>query len=160
MTAHVQRASQVLPLPLEDVFAFFARPENLARITPPELGFVLLSSSPVRMEAGCLIDYRIRVLGLPLRWTSVITAYEPPHRFVDEQRRGPYASWRHVHGFSAVPGGTLIADEVTYELPLGPLGEVAHVLFVRRQLARIFAYRAARIGALLAEPELRGGGPA
>ena len=141
----------MLPHPLDEVFSFFSRPENLARITPPELGFELLSPSPVPMAEGGVIDYRIRVLGLPLRWTSVITVYEPPHRFVDEQRRGPYASWRHEHRFAAVPGGTLVEDEVAYALPLGPLGTLARTLFVKRQLERIFAYRNQRIAAFFEE---------
>lgn len=145
---HVLRASFVLPLPRERVFEFFADPVNLARITPRELGFRILTPLPIVMREGLRIDYRIRVAGLPMRWTSVITRHDPPHAFVDEMVRGPYARWHHQHVFREVPGGTEIADEVTYALPFWPLGELG-LPFVRRQLAGIFRHREASIRSLL-----------
>jgi len=136
---NVERTQRV-PRSLDEVFAFFAAPGNLARITPSWLGFQIVTPD-VEMRQGLTIEYRIRPLGLPQRWVSEITLWDPPRRFVDEQRRGPYRRWRHLHEFRAVEGGTEIRDRVTYELPLGPLGRVAHALFVRRQLEAIFAYR-------------------
>ncbi len=132
---------QVIPRPVDEVFPFFAEPRNLARITPSWLGFRIVSDGPLPMAAGLLIEYRVSPFGYPQRWVSEITEYDPPHRFVDEQRVGPYQHWHHVHEFRPVPGGTEVRDVVTYALPLGPLGRLAHLLFVRRQLEAIFAHR-------------------
>jgi len=134
--------------PLEIVFRFFERPENLGQITPPELGFELLTPSPVPMHLGALIDYRIRLFGVPVRWTTYIAVYDPPHCFVDVQLRGPYSFWHHTHRFESVNGGTLITDEVLYLLPCGPLGELVHRVWVKRQLRYIFEYRQRRLAAL------------
>ncbi len=101
------------------------------------------------MHAGALIAYRLRVAGVPFRWLTRIEVFDVEERFVDVQLRGPYRSWRHTHVFAEVPGGTLVRDRVEYELPLGPLGTLAHTLFVRRRLERIFAYRRRRIAELL-----------
>ena len=123
------------------MFAFFAEAGNLERITPPWLRFELLADQPARMGAGTLIDYRLRVHRVPIRWTSLIEEWEPGRGFVDRQLRGPYRLWHHRHSFVAVDGGTEVRDEVDYALPLGHLGELAHPWFVRRDLERIFAYR-------------------
>jgi len=131
---------QVVPWPLDTTFAFFAAPDNLARITPPWLGFRIVSPDR-EMREGLRIEYRVRPLGFPQTWVSEITAYDPPHRFVDEQRVGPYALWRHEHRFIAVGGGTEVRDRVEYALPFGALGRLAHTVLVRRQLDAIFAYR-------------------
>lgn len=140
--------TQHVPTPLADTFDFFSRPENLARITPPWLAFRMVSEDG-SMREGLRIEYRIRPLGVPQRWVSEITAYDPPHRFVDEQRRGPYARWHHEHRFRAVDGRTEVTDTVTYALPFGVIGRLAHFLFVRRQLESIFAYRKQRLTDLL-----------
>lgn len=132
---------QLVHAPLERVFKFFSQPENLERLTPPGLGFQILTPSPVAMKEGAVIDYTIRVAGLPLRWTTLITLYEPPHRFVDLQLRGPYAYWHHTHTFTETPGGTLLTDEVRYALPFGILGMIARELAVRGQLEHIFRER-------------------
>lgn len=132
---------QVISRPLDEVFPFFAEPRNLARITPSWLGFRIVSDGPLRMAPGLRIEYRVSPFRLPQRWISEITEYDPPHRFVDEQRVGPYQRWHHVHEFRPVPGGTEVRDVVSYALPFGPLGRLAHVLFVRRQLEAIFAHR-------------------
>jgi len=127
-----------LAAPLAEVFAFFADARNLQALTPPFLRFEVLTLAPIEMRAGALIDYRLRVHGLPLRWRSEITVWDPPSRFVDEQRRGPYRAWRHEHRFTAEGDGTRVDDEVSYEV-LG--GGLVDRLFVRRDLDRIFAFR-------------------
>lgn len=125
-----------------DVFAFFADAANLERMTPPQLGFTILTPQPIAMKAGAVIDYKIKLYGLPMKWQTVIDEYEPDDRFVDVQRKGPYAVWRHTHTFSdAEGGGTELGDRVAYELPFGPLGRLVHATFVKRQLAGIFDYR-------------------
>ncbi len=146
MKVYTLKAEQLVTRPLEEVFAFFERPENLTKITPPSLGFVILTPLPIEMKAGALIDYTIKVTGYRLRWWTLISTYDPPHSFVDEQIKGPYKLWHHTHRFRAVEGGTMISDEVKYALPLGLLGRTAHALFVRRQLKGIFAYREKVIG--------------
>lgn len=151
--------SQVLPLPLDQVFPFFAEPRNLARITPPGLGFRIVTPGPLVMAPGLTIEYRVSPLLVPQRWVSEITAYEPPYRFVDEQRVGPYRKWHHLHEFREVLGGTEVRDVVTYSLPFGPLGRMAHSLFVRRQLEGIFAYRARVVGGLVGCAPTGGGAP-
>jgi ligand-binding SRPBCC domain-containing protein len=142
---HVLTRTQTVPRPLDEVFAFFAEPANLAVITPGWLAFTMTTARPVEMRRGVRLDYRIRPLLVPQRWTSEITVWEPPHRFVDEQVRGPYSKWHHEHTFGEVDGGTRIDDRVTYGLPFGPLGKVVHALFVRRQLESIFDYRERQI---------------
>lgn len=138
---HVLERRQVVRAPLDEVFAFFAEPRNLARITPSWLAFRMVDPDGVRMRRGERIEYRIRPLGMPQRWVSEITEYDPPRRFVDEQRRGPYRRWHHTHEFSEVPGGTLIVDRVEYELPFGALGRIVHRAVVARQLRAIFDHR-------------------
>lgn len=153
MSTHRLQASQQVPRPIEEVFAFFSRPENLGRITPAAMGFEQLSTD-VDMRPGLEIDHRIRpLLGIPMRWRSRIESYDPPHAFADVQVRGPYCRWEHRHTFRSVPGGTLIEDDVTYALPFGPLGSLAHRLAVRGQLLEIFRHRARTIEAIFAGPE-------
>ena len=141
MSVHHLQREQFVPTPLDDVFPFFADPANLAALTPPSLCFEILTPRPLTMKAGAVIDYRIRLGPLPVRWRTLITTFEPPHRFVDEQLRGPYDLWHHTHTFVERDGGTVLGDHVVYALPLGPLGEFAHALDVRRRLNAIFAYR-------------------
>ena len=139
--AGVLRARQTLSLPRERVFPFFADASNLARITPAEMGFEIVSQQPNAMQTGTLIDYRIRVWSVPLRWRTVISRWDPPNEFVDEQLRGPYAEWVHRHRFSDTEGGgTLMEDEVVFRLPFGRVGAIVAPL-VRWQLRRIFEYR-------------------
>ena len=133
---------------LRDTFAVFENPYNLARITPPGLGFRILTEGLV-MRPGAEIDYELRWLGLPLRWQTLITAYDPPREFVDEATRSPYRYWRHRHTFYSSPEGTVVADRVDYALPLGPIGRIAHLAVVSHQLRRIFEYRQKAIGELL-----------
>jgi len=136
------RREQLIPGTRAEVFAFFERPENLARITPENLGFVILTPSPIQMRTGAVIDYTIGLFGLRLHWRTLITGYEPPLRFADVCLKGPYAFWHHTHSFHEAPGGTLMVDEVRYCLPFGWVGRLAHNLWVRRQLQTIFDFRA------------------
>lgn len=147
---HTLTRTQVLPGSLIDVFAFFERPENLARITPPWLGFSMVIGPPVEMRRGAVIDYTIRWVGIPLRWRTLITEYEPPTTFIDEQLRGPFAIWEHTHQFRSVVSGVEMRDTVRYKLPLGLVGRAAHALVVGRQLEEIFDYRARVITTILA----------
>lgn len=141
MSVHLLEQRQVIPGALAEVFAFFKRPENLERLTPPWLNFRILSASDPEVRAGTRIRYRLRLNGIPLTWESLISRYEENVLFVDEQLRGPYRRWVHQHDFREVPGGVEVSDRVEYALPFGPLGDVAHALFVRRQLGAIFDYR-------------------
>lgn len=143
MALHVLEREQLLPIPIEEAWRFFSTPRELARITPPSMGFVIREPFDDRdTYAGQRIAYTVRpVLGIPLTWVTLIEVVEAPHRFVDTQLKGPYKRWWHEHMFTEVGGGTLMCDRVEYELPMGPLGELAHHLFVRRKLDHIFGYR-------------------
>jgi len=146
MPIYTLARSQEVPKPLEEVWPYFATPENLEDMTPDSLRMKIITPSPLHMREGALFDYIVQTHGVPLRWTTLITDYEPPHRFVDVQLRGPYSFWHHTHTFErTAKGGTLIGDTVRYMLPLGPLGVVAHALVVKRDLETIFAYRHKRI---------------
>ncbi|MGE3275157.1 MAG: SRPBCC family protein [Vicinamibacterales bacterium] len=127
-----------VPRPLDEVFPFFADAGNLQRITPPWLDFEIVTPRPIPMHAGALIDYRLRLGGLPMRWRTIIEVWDPPTGFVDLQLRGPYLLWRHTHTFEAVEGGTVCRDQVDYRV-LG--GYPVERLFVRPQLTRIFTHR-------------------
>jgi ligand-binding SRPBCC domain-containing protein len=149
MRVHVLERSQRLPRAPEDVFPFFADAFNLEAITPAWLHFQVLTPAPVTMAAGALLEYRLRLHGLPVRWRTRIEVWEPPLRFVDVQLRGPYRLWHHTHSFEPAGDGTLMRDRVRYALPLGPLGGLAHAALVRRDLERIFAFRHAAVRARL-----------
>ena len=149
MAVHVLTREQHLPRPPEDVFPFFGDAHNLEAITPAWLGFRVVTPRPIAMGPEALIEYRLRLHGIPVRWRTRIAVWEPPHRFVDVQLSGPYRLWHHTHEFEPTPGGgTAMRDTVRYALPLGPLGEAAHQLFVARDLARIFSFRAEAVVAL------------
>jgi len=139
-----------LPFGLRETFAFFADASNLEKITPPELSFHILTPQPIDIIEGCEIDYRLRLYGLPLSWRARITNWNPPYRFVDEQIQGPYRLWVHLHRFYQQNGSTKVVDEVRYQLPLWPLGEVVYPL-VAAQLRRIFRFRKQAIGEAIQE---------
>ena len=150
MKVHVLERRQRLPQPPERAFAFFADALNLEAITPPWLGFRVVTPGPIEMRPGTLIEYRLRLRGLPLRWLTRIDEWEPGRGFADVQVRGPYRLWHHTHRFEPDGnGGTRMSDVVRYALPLGPLGGAAHALFVRRDLERIFDFRHERVVAAL-----------
>jgi ligand-binding SRPBCC domain-containing protein len=147
LSVHVLRREQRLPAAPDEVFPFFADAQNLEAITPPWLGFRVVTPRPIDMRAGALIEYRLRLHGAPLRWRTRIAVWDPPRRFVDVQIDGPYRLWHHTHDFEPHPGGgTVMRDTVRYALPLGPLGALARRLLVARDLAAIFDFRHAAIG--------------
>ena len=127
-----------LPRPRSEVFGFFTDAGNLQELTPPWLRFRILTPGPIEMREGARIEYRIRLHGLPIGWKTAITAWEPPHRFVDEQLRGPYRLWIHEHSFEEIEGGTLAEDHVRYSV-LG--GALVNRFLVARDLRAVFHYR-------------------
>lgn len=131
-------AEQLLPAPIHDVFAFFSDAFQLEKITPPWLNFHVTTQPPIKLGEGTLLDYRLRLRGIPLRWRSKISEWVPPYRFVDEQLRGPYRFWHHLHTFQDQDGQTLVRDEVSYGV-LG--GAIVHRLLVKPDLLRIFQFR-------------------
>ncbi|MDQ2630036.1 MAG: SRPBCC family protein [Actinomycetota bacterium] len=139
---HILERQQRVEIPIERAFGFYGDARNLERITPPWLGFVVTTPGPIEMGIGTLIEYRLRLHRVPVRWQTRIEAWEPPRRFVDAQVKGPYSLWEHTHAFEEDgPGATIIRDRVRYSIPFGPLGELANRLLVRRDLRRIFDYR-------------------
>jgi len=147
---HSYRTELELPLPVEDVFKFFSKADNLERITPANLGFQILTPLPIQMRQDTVIDYRIKLSGIPMRWRSLIPVWNPPYEFVDEQVRGPYKTWIHRHSFKNLGGRTRMTDYVRYELPFTPLGDLAYP-FIRKRVAEIFEFRNKRIPELLLE---------
>jgi ligand-binding SRPBCC domain-containing protein len=141
--------TQRVPRPRPEVFAFFADARNLERITPAFLRFRIETPGPIEMRPGTVIDYRLRLYGIPLSWRARIESFEPERSFADVQSVGPYRSWRHRHDFVEVPGGTEVRDVVEYEMPLGPLGRLAHRIVVARSLERIFDFRRLAVAGIL-----------
>ncbi len=151
MRTHTLHREQRLPGTPEEVFPFFADARNLEAITPPLLRFEVVTPGDIEMGVGTLIQYRLRLRGVPVSWLTSIQAWDPPHRFVDTQVRGPYALWHHTHTFAPDgDGGTLMTDTVRYAIGFGPLGDLAHRLFVRRDVEGIFDFRREAIPPLLA----------
>jgi ligand-binding SRPBCC domain-containing protein len=149
MADHVFESRVWLARPRPEVFAFFADPASLERLTPPAFRLRLLTPH-VTMTTGAVLDFRLRWLGVvPLRWRAFVREWDPPFRFVDVQVRGPYARWEHRHRFLEEGGGTWVEDRVTYRLPLGVLGRLAHAVMVRRQLRELWDYRQRRLGDLV-----------
>jgi ligand-binding SRPBCC domain-containing protein len=153
MAIHVLQRRQVLPIAVDECWAFFSDPRNLPKITPASLDFTVLGTLPERMHSGLMIQYRVRpLLRIPVRWLTEITHVEPGRYFVDEQRVGPYQVWHHEHWFEGIsPGRTEVRDLVHYVLPFGILGDLVHQLFVRAELKRIFDYREGVVSELFPE---------
>jgi ligand-binding SRPBCC domain-containing protein len=148
---HLLERSQRIARPPEEVFAFFSDAHNLEAITPGWLRFRIVTPGQIEMAPGTLIEYRLRLHGLPIRWLTRIEEWEPGRRFVDVQVRGPYALWHHTHEFEADgDGATVVRDRVSYALPLGPLGELARRAIVARDLDRIFDHRLASVNKVMA----------
>lgn len=138
MRVHEFDSEQWFPQSVDEVFPFFADAGNLQQLTPKWLHFEILTPLPIEMRVGALIDYRLRIRGFPVRWQSEITEWNPPHGFVDEQRRGPYRLWHHEHTFQPCAGGTLCRDHVRYAVPFD---FITHRWLVRPDIERIFAFR-------------------
>jgi len=151
-SAYRLERTQIVPQPLSEVFAFFSDARNLELLTPKFLHFRILTPFPIDIAAGTLIEYQLQLFRISFRWHTQIETFEPGQRFTDVQLTGPYRRWHHLHEFIAVPGGTFVRDVVDYELPLGPLGSIAHRLFVQRMLARIFDYRRIRVAEIFGSP--------
>ena len=149
MRTHRLEREQRLDHPIDQVFEFFSRASNLEQITPAWLSFAVLTPEPIEMHVGALIEYRLRVHRVPLRWVSRIEEWEPGRGFADRQLRGPYRLWHHRHTFEPADGGTIVRDQVDYALPFGRLGELAHPLFVSRDIESIFEYRHQAVDRLL-----------
>ena len=132
----------VFPYDLATVFNFFNTPKNLGKITPGYMNFKLLTPDPIIMKENAVFDYQLHLFGLiPVRWTSLITQYEPPYQFTDIQLKGPHSYWHHQHTFKEVEGGTLVTDTVAYKLPLEPLSTIADYLVLRHINTSMFAHR-------------------
>lgn len=154
------KRSQFIPAPIEEVWHFFSRPENLKTITPPYMGFDILSEVPPVMEAGIIIEYIVRpIFGIPLRWVTEITHLHgpqhgaPPYFFVDEQRFGPYTFWHHRHEFHPEGDGVRMIDLVHYKVPGSIIGQMLHPILVRPRLEEIFDYRRQKIEMLFGAKE-------
>ncbi|MDH4069685.1 MAG: SRPBCC family protein [Ignavibacteria bacterium] len=150
MKTYTLHRTQFLPYPLDEVFPFFESPENLGSITPRWLKFRFITPLPIDMREGAVIEYTISWLGIPIRWKTLISSYNPPHSFSDTQLEGPYARWEHTHSFREVDGGTEMTDTVHYALPFGVLGRFAHACAIRRQVEAIFEHRATVLSDLIA----------
>jgi ligand-binding SRPBCC domain-containing protein len=133
--------TQIVPRPRAEVFAFFSEAANLERLTPSFLGFEILTPGIIEMKPGTIIDYKLRLYGMSVKWKTRIEVFEPESRFVDLQLKGPYRYWHHLHEFEEVEQGTRMRDLVHYELPFGPLGVLARSLFVQQSLTKIFGFR-------------------
>ncbi len=158
MSTYVLEREQIVRAPLEEVFDFFSQARNLEALTPSWLRFHVLTPEPIVMHGGQVIEYRLRLRGVPLRWVSLIEEWDPGRMFVDRQLSGPYRLWHHTHEFASHPDGTLVRDRVRYQIPLGPLGALAHALFVRRDLERVFDFRHAAVTRLLEREPVPTGG--
>lgn len=141
MTEHILERKQIIERPLTEVFEFFADAGNLERITPPELNFKIISPQPIDIKKGALIDYQLKLRGIPITWKTEITQWNPPYSFVDSALKSPYKQWIHLHTFEEGKNGeTIMKDIVRYRLPLEPLGDLAH-WYVKKELKYIFDYR-------------------
>ena len=151
MAERVLTRTLTLDLPREMVFEFFADAGNLERITPPELNFHIVTAQPINIRQGALIDYKLRLRGIPLTWRTEISVWKPPFEFVDRALKSPYKQWIHRHTFTELPGGkTRIDDEVRYRLPFEPFGDLAHFI-VRRELDYIFDFRQKTVQQILGD---------
>ena len=152
MRVNFLHREQKIPASLPEVFAFFSEARNLKNLTPPWLRFELVEQRERELKAGTLIRYQLAWNSLRLKWTTRIEEWQPPKLFIDIQLKGPYRLWRHCHSFWPCDGGTLMKDEVHYALPMGALGEVIAGKVVRRDLERVFDFRAQQIAAIFPAP--------
>ena len=141
MKLYTLDSTQLIQKPVEEVFNFFSKPENLSVITPSKLAFKILTPTPIEMGDGRIIDYKIYLLGIPIHWKTLITDFDPPHMFVDQQIKGPYTMWHHTHTFHKVEDGVEIRDRVVYSIPFGFIGQILNYLWIRKDLENIFKHR-------------------
>ena len=141
MKLYTLSSTQFIEKSIDEVFTFFSKPENLSVITPSKLGFKILTPIPIEMGPGRIIDYQIYLLGIPIHWRTLITDYNPPNMFIDQQIKGPYNMWHHTHTFHKVEGGVEIKDKVVYSIPFGILGRILNYLWIRIDLENIFVHR-------------------
>ena len=142
MKTFLFKTQRIVEQPITEVFEFFSNAHNLAVITPPNLHLEILTPAPIEMGVGTRIDYRLKLHGIPIRWQSEITEWNPPYDFADEQRRGPYRLWRHTHTFEETENGVIVGDVVEYAV----WGNgVVNKLFVRPDIEKIFAYRSEQL---------------
>ena len=142
MKLYVLKKEQVVSQNISTVFDFFSKPENLSVITPPKMNFKIFTPSPIDMKEGTLIDYTINIMFMPIRWRTLITKYDPPNIFVDQQLSGPYSMWHHTHTFEQLDDNeTLIKDEVIYSIPFAFIGSIVRYLYIKGELEKIFTYR-------------------
>ena len=146
MKTYTFKKEQEISKNILEVFDFFSRPENLSIITPPKMQFNIMTPSPIEMKDGALIDYTVKILGLPIKWRTLITKYDPPNIFIDQQLKGPYSLWHHTHTFKKINDNeTLIGDTVIYAVPFSFIGSIVHSIYIKRDLERIFSYRTKKI---------------
>jgi len=138
---HILVKETVINRPLNEVFDFFSKAENLNKITPPDMQFQILTPLPINIQKGTLIDYKIKVNGIPFKWKTLISTWEPPHRFVDEQLKGPYNTWIHEHTFEERDGKTYMKDVVKFKSPGWILEPLINALFIEKKVKGIFEYR-------------------
>ncbi|MEQ8769403.1 MAG: SRPBCC family protein [Phycisphaerales bacterium] len=143
----------IVPRPVSDVFPFFADAHNLEELTPDTVRFNVLTPRPIEMKPGAIIDYKLKIKGVPIRWRTEIPVWDPPHQFVDNQIKGPYVLWHHTHTFEPVDNGksTLVRDVVNYIPRGGPLRPLLHTLFIKRDLTHIFEYRSKKLAEIFGE---------
>ncbi len=139
------KTKQQIDKPIQDIFPFFSKVENLEILTPDWLNFKILTPLPIEIKTGTIIKYRIRLYGIPLYWKTKITLWDPPHRFIDEQIKGPYSVWIHEHRFEAKDGKTTMIDTVDYDIPGWIFKTVVHRIFVEKQVDSIFKFRQKKI---------------
>tara|TARA_Y100000590_G_C15590562_1_gene965889 strand:- start:787 stop:1251 length:465 start_codon:yes stop_codon:yes gene_type:complete len=141
MKVYKLKYKQTINRSIDEVFDFFKNPENLSKLTPSNLNFKILTPMPIEMKEGQLIDYTITLFGKKIHWRTIISDYVEPNMFVDQQLKGPYLLWHHKHEFNIVDRNVEMIDEVNYAIPFGFLGQIAHYIYVRRELEYIFSYR-------------------
>lgn len=146
MKLYTFKKEQKISKSIIDVFDFFSKPENLSVITPNKMDFKILTPSPIEMKEGTLIDYTVKIMSFPIRWRTLITKYDPPSMFIDQQLKGPYSMWHHTHLFEKINDNeTLIKDIILYAVPFSFIGSITHSLYIKRDLENIFDYRSQEI---------------